>query len=103
MKSITSTAALKEAILQLENRQKTQKETLHEIFLTARESLMPANLFKTILGSVFRSPKLISGILLAGAGFATTFFLKKKYSKTKSSIINKMFEAILPIVTKVFF
>jgi hypothetical protein len=103
MQSITSTTALKEAILQLENRRKNQREMLNERLLTARESLMPANLIKNILGNVLKSPKLISGILLAAAGLTTTFFLKKKLSQAKPTKSRNIFGIILSTVTKAVF
>lgn len=103
MQSISSSASLKEAILRLENRQKTEKELLKERLQTARESLKPVNLIKNTFTRLLKSPKLIPAILMVSAGLTTTFFVKKKFSGIKPSGLNKIIGAILQTVTKAFF
>jgi hypothetical protein len=103
MRSITSSASLKEAIIQLENRQKIQKELVQERLQTAKESLKPVNLIKNTFTRLLKSPKLIPAILMVSAGLTTSFFVKKKFSAAKPSGLNKIIGTILRTVTKAFF
>jgi hypothetical protein len=100
MQSITSSIALKEAILNLENRQKHQKEVVTEQLHQATESLRPANIIKNAFNDLLKSSKLVPVILFAVAGLTTSRFLKKNISGTKPSFLRSMFGTIFQTVAK---
>lgn len=103
MQTIDSSASLKEAILRLENRQQVQKEILQERLESVRESLKPLNLIKNTFSRLLKSPRLIPAILMVSAGLTTSFFVKRKFSAAKPSILNKIIGRILHTLTKLFF
>lgn len=73
--SYNTTAALKAAIQQLEEQKKMQQQALIQHFYATKESLRPANLFRSavsnidgagILGTVIKTAGTIGARLLAG-------------------------------------
>jgi hypothetical protein len=77
MQTITTSADLKRAIGELENRQARELARMKEAFKTTAESLKPFNLIKNSLKDAARSPDLKVDVFNAAIGFTTGILAKK--------------------------
>jgi len=95
MKSITSSAELKDAIQQLEFETTIKGQLLKEQLLLTHESLKPVNLIKNALSEVASSPYLVDNILGASVALATGYISKKIVIAGSGNVIRKLFGSIL--------
>jgi len=95
MKSITSSAELKDAIQQLEFETTIKGQLLKEQLLLTHESLKPVNLIKSALSEVASSPYLVDNILGASVALATGYISKKIVIAGSGNVIRKLFGSIL--------
>jgi len=95
MKSITSSAELKDAIQQLEFETTIKGQLLKEQLLLTHESLKPVNLIKNALSEVASSPYLVDNILGASVALATGYISKKIIIAGSGNVIRKLFGSIL--------
>jgi len=95
MKSITSSAELKDAIQQLEFETTIKGQLLKEQLLLTHESLKPVNLIKSALSEVASSPYLVDNILGASVALATGYISKKIIIAGSGNVIRKLFGSIL--------
>ena len=100
MRSVVTTASLKESIIRLENLQKDQLTSLRQQMSIAREYFRPSNLIKETLGKTFRSPKLIAGILFVAAGLVTSISRRKKITAQDTGLFKKILGTVLQSVIR---
>ena len=101
MQNINSTAELKDAIQQLEDKQANERKLLREQFNLTYASLQPVNLIKTITQAV-ASPDILRTILSATIGLSAGVFSKRIIASTSASILKKVFGSMLLLgVTKI--
>ena len=77
MEKIKSIKELREAIVQLENKQLEDKRLLKEQFVSTYESLRPVNLIKTTIKDLITSPDLKSNLFRALLGLAAGYLSKR--------------------------
>ena len=94
MQKITSSAELKDAIRQLEYKQRSDQESLREQISFVRESLTPAKLIKTTLNEVFTAPSLIRTVLSTTLGLAAGYFTKRYITGIPGSLLKRLLSSI---------
>jgi hypothetical protein len=77
MENITSAAELKRVIQRVEIEHAMQGKRLKEQFFLAYENLKPANILKSTLNEITKSPYVIDNILGATLGLVTGYVSKK--------------------------
>jgi len=77
MENITSAAELKRVIQRVEIEHAMQGKRLKEQFFLAYENLKPANILKSTLNDITKSPYLIDNILGATLGLITGYLSRK--------------------------
>ncbi len=77
MENITSAAELKRVIQRVEIEHVMQGKRLKEQFFLAYENLKPANILKSTLNEITKSPYLIDNILGATLGLITGYLSRK--------------------------
>jgi hypothetical protein len=77
MENITSAAELKRVIQRVEIEHAMQGKRLKEQFFLAYENLKPANILKSTLNEITKSPYVIDNILGATLGLITGYLSKK--------------------------
>ena len=78
MQKITSVSGLKEAIIQLEEKQSAEKEVLKAQLHIALESLKPVNLLRSTLADALSSGGLMNNIFSAAVG-QTAGYVSQKF------------------------
>jgi hypothetical protein len=97
MTIITTTAELKNAILQLESRQATQAQLLKEQFGIVYRSLKPFNIIKNVIGDAVGSHGLQNGIVGIAGDLAGSFISKKITGSGSEGIMKKILKTILNV------
>ena len=97
MENITSSAALKDAILLLETEQSIREQVLKERFYFAFESLKPVNILKNTMNDITSSPYLIDNLMGTVLGLATGYLSKKLVVGVPVSIVRKLFGTALQL------
>lgn len=87
MHKVTSTSELKEAILQLELKQKEQWVDLKDNLNVAFESLKPINLIKTTYREFLSTPHMAEDIIGSTIGLASGFITKKLVVRKSGNIL----------------
>ncbi len=77
MNSITTSAGLKNAILQLEEQQSKELVLLKEEFNRTREGLKPINIIKSSFKELVDTPDLKTDVINAAIGLTTGILAKK--------------------------
>jgi hypothetical protein len=77
MENITSAAELKRVIQRVEIEHAMQGKRLKEQFFLAYENIKPANILKSTLNEITKSPYVIDNILGATLGLITGYLSKK--------------------------
>lgn len=95
MQNINSTADLKAAILELENKQEDQGKLIKEQFTETYDSLKPANIIKNIFKEATASPELKGNILNTSIGLTAGYFAKKIFEKGSASPVRKILGSVL--------
>ena len=88
--AIRNKAALREAIIQLENKKKVQEAELVSQFQATRNSLKPLNLAKAAFNEIAEMPDLAQGILKTAAGIGAGFVSKKLFLGRSPSFLKKI-------------
>lgn len=83
MAKIDSSSELQEAILVLESKQKEDLKRLKKEFEDVKERLKPKNLIKSGISNLRHSPKLRTGLIIAGAAIVSIFVIKKISSRKR--------------------
>jgi hypothetical protein len=93
---------LKDAILQLKQKQIVEKQLLKEQVNLSFASFKPVNLLNTFTKAVV-SPDNITNILSTTIGLTAGFFFTRKLIKTPGSLMKKVIGSLLLFgVTKIF-
>jgi hypothetical protein len=95
MEELNSRNALRNAILQLEHKQRTQKKALNAQFQEAYESLKPINLIKSTFRDVTESSELKEDLLNTAIGMTAGFLSKKLYEGGSKSPIKRLIGSAL--------
>jgi hypothetical protein len=95
MSNINNASQLKEAILQLENKQANQKQLLIEQFELTVESLKPMNIIKNTLSDAINSPNILSNILYTALGLTSGYLSKKLFVGRSGNPLRRVFGFIL--------
>jgi hypothetical protein len=95
MENITSVAALRDAIEQLETDQIVKRQLLKEQLLFTYESLKPLNLLKNALKDISSTPGLMDNVLGTTLGLASGYLSKKLFIGTSGSLIRKLLGSVL--------
>jgi hypothetical protein len=77
MEKIKSIKELREAIVQLENKQLEDKRLLKEQFMVTYESMKPVNLIKSTIKYLITSPDLRNDFLSTALGLVVGYLSKK--------------------------
>ena len=94
MQKITTSEELKNAISQLEDRQKMEGQLLKDQFRIVREYFTPFNLIRTTFKEVFTSRNLRT-VSSTAAGLAAGYFTKKYMRGFSGNLLNKVIASIL--------
>jgi len=95
MQNISSSSALKEAILLLEAEQVIKGQALKQQFRLTYESLKPLNLFISALNDITQSPTVIDNIFGTSAGLVSGFLSKKVFVGTSGNLFRKLIGSFL--------
>jgi hypothetical protein len=87
MQKVTSTAELKEAILQLEQQQKEQWVDLKDHIGLAFDALKPINLLRTTYREFLSTPHVAEDLIGSTIGLTTGFITKKLIVKKSRNIL----------------
>ncbi len=102
MQKINSTAALRDAILQLEIQKDIDEKLLKEQFHLAQESIKPINLLKSVFKEVTTSPDVKDQIIGTSAGLTAGYISKKLFEGVTRGPFTKLIgSAIMLGITKV--
>ena len=94
MQKISSSEELKDAIRQLEYKQKSDQELLREQISIVRESLTPAKLIKTTFNEVFTAPSLIKTVLSTVFGLTAGYFTKRYFTGIPGTLLKRLLSSI---------
>ena len=95
MQKITSVTGLKDAIIQLEEKQAADKQLLKEYLHRTLESLRPINLIKKGINEAFSSTGLVDDIFGAVVGNTAGFVSRKVLVGSSRNPLKKIFGTIL--------
>jgi hypothetical protein len=95
MQNITSVAALKNAIQELETERKVKEQLLREQFYLTYESLKPVNILRNTLKNLFSSENLLENISGNAIGSISGFILKSIFVGKSATKLKKLVGAIL--------
>jgi hypothetical protein len=95
MEHITSAAELKRVIQRVEIEHAMQGKRLKEQFFLAYENLKPANILKSTLNEITKSPYLIDNVLGATLGLITGYLSKKIAVAGSGNPIRKLIGSVL--------
>ena len=95
MRTITSSADLKEAILILEIEQSLKGRALKQQFRVTYESLKPANLIMNTLKEITTSPNLVENLIGNILGLATGYVSKKVFVGTSGNLFRKLLGSVM--------
>ena len=95
MQKITSVKGLKDAIIQLEEKQAADKQLLREELQLTLESLKPVNLIKRAINEAFSSTGLIDDIFGAIVGNTAGFVSRKVLVGSSRNPFKKIFGKLL--------
>lgn len=85
IKSITTLSELKEAITQLEGKKMMQEEDIKKEFKVMIFQLRPANLVKSTISEIIRTPNLINYFVDTSIGVGTGVLFKKMFTRFSSN------------------
>lgn len=97
MPKITTTAELKNAILELEYQQATEWPLLKEQFLTTCESLKLINILKATLKDAMVAPDLRSDLVNAAIGITTGIIAKKAVIGNTHNPLKKLLGVVVEL------
>ena len=97
-RNITSAASLKKAIEIQETEQTLKLQQLKDQFYPVRDSLKPANLFRSILKNISSSRFLVNGITLIATGLVTGYLSKTMIAGLSVNKARKLLGPILLFV-----
>lgn len=83
MQKIRTTADLRVAIRELEDQDYVNQQLIHKRIAQIAEDLRPLNLVKNLFRQVVTGPEVKTNFLRMAAGLATSFLLKKFFSRPK--------------------
>lgn len=95
MLPITSSAALKDAILMMENQQEEQLILLKDQLKQTVDSLKPLTLIKNTLHDATRPPEIKDGILNSSLGLAAGYLSQKIMVGSTLNPVKMIFGAVL--------
>jgi hypothetical protein len=95
MQKITSVTELKDAILQLEDKQASDLLLLKDQFSIFRESMAPANLIRRIFKEVFATSNIVKTLLSAAVGLTTGYLTKRYFTGLTGSVLKKLLNRFL--------
>lgn len=95
MASINTSAELKQAIAELEERRLQEKEALIEQFHLTREGLQPANLVKSLISDVAGSSEVKDMLINNTIGMASGFISKKLLLGAAPNPVKKLLGSVL--------
>ena len=95
MKQITTSIALRDAIVQLESTQAVEEKILKEQFHLAYKSMKPVSLIKSTFKEVASSKEIKEKVLTATVGLAAGFVSKKLFEGASHSPLRKLFGTAL--------
>jgi hypothetical protein len=90
MEKINSEITLRNAILQLENKQAEEGKILKEQFLVAYESIKPINLIKSTFHEVSESTDLKTNLVNTSVGLAAGYLSKALFEGVTNSPLRKL-------------
>jgi hypothetical protein len=95
MENITSAAELKRVIQRVEIEHAMQGKRLKEQFFLAYENLKPANILKSTLNEITKSPYLIDNVLGATLGLITGYLSRKIAVAGSGNLFRKLIGSVL--------
>ena len=90
MSKISSSAALKEGIQQLEFEQQVIGQQLKEQFDTITEELKPVNLIASVMKDVASSPFIIDNVVGTALGVGTGYISRKLIAGTSGNPVRRL-------------
>jgi hypothetical protein len=102
MNTINSVVLLREAIFELEIKQKEQGQIIKEKFHAIKENLKPANIIRNTFDEVASSPKLRSNLMGALVGLGAAYFSRKLVVGRSASILRKVLGGALQLGISAF-
>jgi hypothetical protein len=104
MRKISSTAELRNSILQLENKQRMQEQEIKEQFRAAYLSIKPISIIKSILKEVVASHEIQEDLVVGAANLVADFVSKQitkgePESESKKYLGNLVYYGLTTIVT----
>ena len=97
-KKINSAIELREAIIELEIKQKYEAQLLKEQFKLTYESLKPGNIIKNSFKEIITAPDLKTNVVNAVMGFASGFIAKKAFVGKSHNPLTKLLGVALELV-----
>ena len=95
MQQITTASGLREAIILLESKRKTEEAELREQLHHTYESIKPVNLIKSVYVDVLESPDLRDSLLSTSLGLGIGYVSKAVFVGASHSPLRKLFGTIL--------
>jgi hypothetical protein len=95
MQKINSADELRDAILQLENRQMEEGKMVRDQFYLAYESLKPLNIIKSVLKEASASPDLKGNIVNTSIGLTAGYLSKILFVGVSKNPVKKLFGSVL--------
>jgi hypothetical protein len=95
MAQINSVADLKAAIIQLEIKQKEEKQMLKQAFDKAYERMKPINLIRSTISEVSQSQEIKENLINTGIGLATGHISKVLFEGASHSPIRKLLGTVI--------
>lgn len=90
MQKIKSVAELKDAIIQLEDKQVSDLLLLKDQIAIVRESLAPANLIRRVFKEVFATSNIVKTILSAAIGLTTGYLTRRYFTGAAGTFLKKL-------------
>jgi hypothetical protein len=104
MYKISTSAELREAIIQLELKRDSQEKLLKEQFYITYESFKSINLLKKVILEIATSPGLLSGLVSTIVDLTRRRTYKNQLSEAPSASIKSIFQSLLSTsVTKLVY